>query len=137
MEGKAVTKGTGISPRKVRIVADAIRNMPVIKAMQLLQVADKRGSYVLQKTLKSAVANAVNNANLDANDLYIARLEVNAGLQLKRMHMAARGRVRPYKKRTSHVTIVVASMAKKSEKKVEDKTVVEPVKKAEKGATNN
>lgn len=121
MEIKAVTKGTGISPRKVRIVADAIRKLPVIRAMQVLQVADKRGAYVLQKTLKSAVANAVNNANLNAEDLYIARLEVNGGLQMKRMHMAARGRVRPYKKRTSHVTIVVASMAKQQTAKPAEK----------------
>lgn len=107
MEIVASTKSTRISTRKVRLVANAIRNMPIDKALALLSLSPKRGSYVLTKTIKSAVANAVNNAKLSSDSLIITKLEVNEGAFLKRFRPSTRGRVHPYKKRSSHITVVL------------------------------
>lgn len=107
MQAVATVKGARISPRKVRIVADAIRGMSVAKAMQTLTVTQKHGASVLAKVLQSAVANAVNNKKLEADNLVISQLLVDGGSFLRRFHSSARGRTRPYTKRTTHVTVVV------------------------------
>ncbi len=96
-----------VSTRKVRLVADAIRNMSTKDAIVALQMAQKHGSYVLMKALKSAIANAVNNDKLSPDGLVIAKLEVNEGPFLKRFHASTRGRIHGYKKRTSHIRIVL------------------------------
>src|SRR5690348_10374908 len=85
MEAQARTTGVRISTRKVRLVADAIRNMQVSLAMQLLATTQKRGSSVLSKTLKSAVANALQKGNVTEADLFIVRIEVDGGPTLRRM----------------------------------------------------
>ena len=107
MEITAISKSVRISPRKVRLVADSIRNMPAKKALGVLGLIEKRGSYVLVKTLKSAIANAVNNAKLAEESLIVYRLEINEGPFLKRFHASTRGRIHPYKKRSSHVRVVL------------------------------
>lgn len=116
MEVRAVAKSVRISPRKVRLVADAIRNLPIDEAYRILQVTEQKASGPIQKTLKSAVANAVVNANLDAKNLYIATVMVNQGQVLKRFRPSTRGRIHPYKKRGSHLTIVL-------KEKVESKSI--------------
>lgn len=107
MEVKAITKSIRMSPRKVRLVADAIRNMPVEKAYRVLEVTQKRAALVVSKTLKSAVANAITNASLDAKNLYVSQVMVNESQALKRFRPSTRGRIHPYKKRGSHLTIVL------------------------------
>jgi len=107
MEVVAQSKSVKISPRKVQLVADAVRNLPVMRAQQRLQLTKKRGAYVLLKTLKSAIANAVNNAKLKEEDLMIARLEVTEGPFLKRFHPSTRGRIHPYKRRSSHIKVIL------------------------------
>ncbi len=102
-----MSKSVPISPRKVRLVADAIRNMPIATALGALQVMRKRAAYPMTKILKSAIANAENNAKLDKNNLRIAQIEVGDGRALKRFHPSTRGRIHPYKKRTSHITIII------------------------------
>ena len=114
MEVRVVAKSVRMSPRKVRLVADAIRKLPLQQAMISLQLADKRAAMPLMKALKSAVANAVNNAKLDLNDLQIASIMVNEAPALKRFHPSTRGRVHPYKRRGSHITIVLQEKAKVS-----------------------
>lgn len=104
---KATAKSVKVSTRKVRIVADAIRNMSVVDAMRTLTLTKKHGASVLEKALESAVANAVNNNRLQAENLVIGELIVNEGQFLKRFHASTRGRVRPYKKRTTHITVVL------------------------------
>lgn len=108
MQAVATVKGSRISPRKVQVVADAIRGMSVVLAMQTLTVTQKHGAAVLSKVLQSAVANAVNNKNLQEDKLVITQLLVQGGSFLRRFHSSARGRTRPYTKRTTHVTIVVS-----------------------------
>lgn len=95
------------STRKVRIVADSIRGLSLGEAQDALSVIDKRGAHDLEKALNSAVANAVNNANLQKSDLVIKTIDVNEGTFLKRFRPSTRGRVHPYKKRTSNIRIVL------------------------------
>lgn len=104
---KATTKSIRMSPRKVRLVADAIRRLPINEALRILQTTQKYAALPVAKTLKSAIANATNNAKLDRNNLLIASIQVTEGQSLKRFHPSTRGRVHPYKKRTSHLTIVL------------------------------
>lgn len=127
-QAQARTTGVRISTRKVRLVADAIRNMPVTKALQLLATTQKHGASVLIKTLKSAVANALQKGATDENDLRIIQIEVDGGPTLRRMHVGSRSHMRAYTKRSTHMRIVVSDM--KDEKKVIEKVQSE-VKKGE------
>lgn len=114
MEVIAQTNQIRISPRKVRLVADAIRDLPMEEAVAVLNVVEKRGASILKKTLASAIANAVNNAKLDRTLLTIARIEVTDGPALKRYHASTRGRIHPYKRRSSNIRIVLKEREVKS-----------------------
>ena len=107
MEAKAVLKYTRISPRKVEIVLDLIRNKPVDLAMAILKHTPKAACEDLEKLLKSAIANAENNFNMDRNNLYVSECYVSPGPMLKRIRPSAQGRAYRILKRTSHVTLVV------------------------------
>ena len=107
MEMQAVTRAVRISPRKVSIVADVIRNMPAKAALNVLSLVKKRGASVLTDTLKSAIANALKSGKIEEEKLIISRIEVNEGPFLKRFHASTRGRTHPYKKRSSHVRIIL------------------------------
>lgn len=107
MEATAKLKHARISPRKVKIVLDLIRNKPVGEAMAILRHTPKSASEYLIKLLKSAVANAENNFNMDSEKLYISQCFVCPGPTLKRMMPRAQGRGDRILKRTSHVTLVV------------------------------
>jgi len=107
MEIVAESRGVRISSRKVRLVADAIRNKSVAQALNALTLIKKRGSGVLYKTLKSAIANAIYNAKVKQDSLVIKSINVDQGPFLKRYRPSTRGRVHPYKKRSSHIRIVL------------------------------
>lgn len=107
MEVTASAKSLRISTRKVRLVADSIRKMSAKKALDTLSLVEKRSAASLIKILKSAMANAVNNAKISADDLVIDQLIVTEGPFLKRFHASTRGRIHPYKKRSSHIKIVL------------------------------
>ena len=107
MEVTAHSKNIRISTRKVRLVADAIRKLGIEEALTALRVSDKRAAGPLEDALKSALANAVNNNNLDRGNLMIASIIVNEGQAMKRYHPSTRGRVHPYKRRASHVTVTL------------------------------
>lgn len=112
MEITAITNQVRISPRKVRIVSDAISGMEIEEALTALTLIHKRGASVLEKTLKSAIANAVNNANVAKENLKIAKIEITDGPALKRFHASTRGRIHPYKKRSSNVRVVLTEVKK-------------------------
>ena len=97
-----------MAPRKVRLVVDQIRNKSVSQALELLQFAEVAAAVPVEKVLRSAVANAENNNNLRANNLYIAEAYVDEGPTLKRIRPRAKGSASRINKRTSHITIVVA-----------------------------
>ena len=107
MESRAVLKYARISPRKVKIVLDLIRNQPADKAMAILRYTPKSACEYLEKLLKSAMANAENNHNMDVSKLYVAECFVCPGPTLKRIRAKDHGRAHSILKRTSHVTLVL------------------------------
>ncbi len=107
MEIIAISKSTRIAPRKVRLVADAIRKLSLDDALKALTVLKKRGGAPLEKTLKSAIANALNNKNLKQDTLRIKAIDVSEAPAYKRYHPSTRGRVHPYKRKGSHIRVVL------------------------------
>ncbi len=104
---KAIVKYSRISSRKVGIVADLIRGKNVDEAMAILQFSTKAGAEVLTKLLKSAIANAENNNQMNHSKLYIAEIYSNQGPTLRRIRAAAKGSAVRIRKRTSNTTIVL------------------------------
>jgi large subunit ribosomal protein L22 len=104
---RAVTKYTMGSPLKARRVVNVVRGMPALQALEVLALMPQKAADVVAKTVKSAVANAEENYGLDANDLVIVEITANEGPRLRRIRFGARGRVKPIRKRTSHITVVL------------------------------
>ena len=96
-----------IAPRKVQIVLDLIRNQPADKALAILKYTPKAACEPLEKLLKSAIANAENNHNMDVDRLYVAEANVGQGPTLKRIRPRAQGRAYRINKKTSHITLVL------------------------------
>ena len=111
MEARAYLKYLRISPRKVVILCDLIRGKDVKTATAYLMQTPKAASEPMLKLLKSAVANAENNHNMDKNNLYVAECFVTPGPTLKRMRPRAQGRAFRVLKRTSHITVVLKEKA--------------------------
>lgn len=107
MEARAEARYVRISPRKVRIVNDLIRNKPVGVAMAIIKTTPKAACEVLEKMLNSAISNAENNHNMDVDKLYVSEVFANPGPILKRIMPRAQGRAFRINKRTSHITIVL------------------------------
>ena len=106
-EAKSIAKHIRIAPRKVRIVMDLIRGKNVGEAFAILKFTPKVGSEVIEKVLKSAVANAEHNYDMNADKLYVSAAYVDQGPTLKRIHPRSRGQAFKILKRSSHVTVVV------------------------------
>jgi large subunit ribosomal protein L22 len=107
MEAKAIAKYVRMSPMKIGIVLDLIRGKNVNEAFAILQYTPKDAAVVVNKVLKSAVANAENNNDLDISKLYVSEAFAGAGPILKRFRPHAQGRAFRINKRTAHVTVVV------------------------------
>ena len=99
-----------IAPRKVQIVLDLIRNQPADKAMAILKYTPKAACEPLMKLLKSAIANAENNNNMDVSKLYVAECSVSQGPTLKRIRPRTQGRAFRINKKTSHINLVLKEM---------------------------
>ncbi len=107
MEAKAYLRNVRIAPRKVQIVLDLIRGKDTDTAMAILRYTPKAACEHLEKLLKSAIANADHNFNMDVNNLYVAECFVCPGPIMKRIRPRAQGRAFRVFKRTSHVTLVL------------------------------
>ena len=107
MEVKATAKTLRIPPRKARLVIDLIRGKDVAEAAAILRVTPNAAAVAIGKTLKSAVANAVNNNDMDEEKLYVKACYANEGITLKRYMPRAKGSASAIHKRTSHITVVV------------------------------
>ena len=107
MEARAYLRNARISPRKVQIVLDLIRNQPTDVALAILKNTPKAACEPLEKLLKSAIANAENNHNMDKNSLYVAECFACPGPIMKRVRPRAQGRAYRVLKRTAHVTMVL------------------------------
>jgi len=106
-EAKATLKFARISSRKVKIVADLLRGKNVDEALAIVKFTPKAASEILEKILKSAIANAENNHNMTHEKLYVAEIYANQGPTLKIIRPAAKGSAVRIRKRTSHITIVL------------------------------
>ncbi|MEJ2613964.1 MAG: 50S ribosomal protein L22 [Ignavibacteriaceae bacterium] len=112
MEARAIHKYIGSSPRKMRLLIDIIRGMSVEKAIEVLHFSPKHASKHAEKVVRSAVANLLNqdeSTRLDPADLYIKEAFVDQGPTLKRISPAPMGRAYRIRKRSCHLTVVVAT----------------------------
>lgn len=107
MEARATLSNVRISPRKVQIVLDLIRNKPTDVALATLRLTPKAASPILEKLVKSAIANADNNHSMNKDNLYVAECYVTPGPIMKRIMPRAQGRAYRILKRTSHITVVL------------------------------
>ena len=118
-QAKVVLKNIRISPQKLNLVAQMIRKETASKAISILQFSKRRISNVVEKALRSAIANAENNHSLDIDKLIVKEAYVGKGITLKRFRPRARGRAAGIKKQFSNLTIIVAE--KKNEQKKQTK----------------
>jgi large subunit ribosomal protein L22 len=107
MEVQSISKNVRVSPTKVRDMARRMRGMPVDKALQMTTVSERKAAYYLGKTLKSAIANAENNADLPVESLRVKEARVDEGARMKRFWPRARGMVSRIEKKMCHVKIVL------------------------------
>ena len=106
-EAKAIAKNVRVTPRKVRLVIDLVRGLPVKEALGILANVNKAASEPVMKVIKSAAANATNNFGMDEDALYIAQIFATDGLRMKRYLPRAKGSASGLVKRSSHITVVV------------------------------
>ncbi|MGD1008370.1 MAG: 50S ribosomal protein L22 [Ignavibacteriaceae bacterium] len=114
MEAKAIHRYIGSSPRKMRLVVDLIRGISVDKAIEILHFNTKHASKDAEKVLRSAVANLMNKddaGRVEPEELFVREAFVNQGPTLKRISPAPMGRAYKIRKRSCHLTIVVAKKA--------------------------
>jgi large subunit ribosomal protein L22 len=108
MEAKAIVRNVRMTPRKMKLICDLIRGKDATTAMAIIKNTPKAASEVMEKLLKSAMANAENNFNLDAGNLFVKEVHVAPGPIMKRIMPRAQGRAFRILKRTCHVTLVLA-----------------------------
>jgi large subunit ribosomal protein L22 len=108
MEVRAISKDTGISPRKMRLLVDMVKGRRVDEALNILRFAPTPNARIVAKTIRSAVANAENNFQMTPADLKIVKITADEARILKRFRARARGRANQILKRSSHITVVVS-----------------------------
>jgi len=108
VEAKAVAKFVRCSARKVKPVADLVRGKDVNEALAILKFTPRKSARILYKVMQSAVANAENNFDMDAENLFVSEVYANQGPTMKRFKAGSMGRANPIKHRTSHIGVVVA-----------------------------
>ena len=113
MEARAVAKYVRISPRKARIVADLVRGKVVEEALNILHFSPKRAAKPIEKTIRSAVANMTNyeeRTKVEPDEVYVKEIRVDQGYQYRRYRAGSMGRAMPIRRRTCHITVVVADL---------------------------
>ena len=108
MEAKAIAKFIRVSPRKTRIVAKNVVGRPVEDALNILRFTPQKGAQVIREVMRSALANAEHNTNMNVDALVVKEILVNEGPTWKRFMPRAQGRATSIRKRTSHVTVILA-----------------------------
>lgn len=111
-EGRAIVKHARVSSRKAKLVIDLIRNKGIDEAFGILKYTPNNAAEILYKLLKSAEANAVNNNQLNRDNLFVSEVYAEQGPTLKRIRPRAQGRAFRVRKRTSHITLVLKERAK-------------------------
>lgn len=108
MQAKAIVRQVRVAPRKARLVVDLIRGKQVGEAFAILRNTPKAASPIVEKVLKSAIANAEHNYELEPESLVVEKVFVDEGATMKRFRPRAMGRASRINKRTSHITIIVS-----------------------------
>lgn len=117
MESLAYIKNQHVSPKKLRFILDAVKKESPVMAMNRLYYTQKKGAKILYKAIKSAISNAKTTLKVDENLLKFKTLLVEEGRRLKRHRAGGRGMVKPYKRRYSHIKIVLTVKKAKSSKR--------------------
>lgn len=107
LKTRAYIKGVDLAPRKVKIVADLVRNRTVEDALVILKHTPRRAATVVKKAVESAKANLLNKGSIDTKSIFIETISVTAGSRYKRYVPASRGRALPFQKVSSNITVVV------------------------------
>lgn len=107
MEAKAIAKFVRIAPRKAQQVVDLVRGKKVDEALAILKYTPKAAAPIVEKVVKSALANAENNYSMDRDSLYVAEIYADQGPTMKRFRPRAMGRATTIRKRTSHIGVVL------------------------------
>lgn len=107
MEVTTIQKYINSSPRKIRLVVDMVRQMKPAAALRTLEFTNKAAAVPVSKAIKTVLANA-KQQGLQGDKLSFAKIEVNEGVRIRRMRPGSRGHANPYKKRTSHIKIVLS-----------------------------
>lgn len=107
MEVRAVTKFTGISAQKARLVLDEVRGKRAEDAVVMLQFMPQQAAKVVGKTIRSALANATENFGLEAGEMYITKIFADEGPLRRWRRFGARGRYKPWIRRSSHITVIL------------------------------
>ncbi|MGB4675227.1 MAG: 50S ribosomal protein L22 [Aggregatilineales bacterium] len=115
MDVRATTKYLQISPQKLRLVCDVVRGMEPYAALDRLKFMPHKGARMVAKTLKSAIANAENNFELDVSEMVIGQIYANDGPRRPWRRFGARGRFKPWIRRTSHLTVVLSEREAQAE----------------------
>ncbi len=123
---EAKVKYVRIAPRKVRLVADAVRGMKAEEAQKVLHFVVKKSTNPVLKLLNSAIANAEHNFNMKKENLYIAEIKVDGGPIIKRFRPRARGSTSAIQKKTSHISIKLGEIAGKESKRKSVKKEKQP-----------
>ena len=128
MEVKAKAKHMKMSARKIRLVIDVVRGLGVNEALDQLKFINKWAAKPVAKLINSAVANAENNFELDKNNLYIKEIKADEGPTLDRWMPKAHGRATPIRKRTSHISLMLAEVKDSGERQAKKGKIAAPVK---------
>ena len=108
MEVRARWSYASISPQKLRLVCDKVRGLGAEQALVVLEYMPQKGARIVHKLVESALANAENNLDLDRSNMFIKTIYADGGPMLKRFKAGARGRYKPRRRRTSHLTVILA-----------------------------
>lgn len=115
MQIQAVTKYTGISAQKARLVVNEVRGLNAEAALATLQFMPQSSAKVVAKTIKSALANATENYGLEAGDMYIIKIVADEAPRRRWRRFGARGRFKPWIRRSSHITVVLEERSEQEE----------------------
>ncbi len=107
MEVRAVTKFTGISAQKVRLIINEMRGRQAEEALAILKFMPQSAAKKVEKTIKSALANATENFGLDSEDMYVAQIMADVAPSRRWRRFGARGRFKPWIRRSSHITVIL------------------------------
>lgn len=127
MEFKSIAKHIRISPRKVRLVAALVRGSEVIKALDVLKFTNKKAVIPVDKLVNSSIANAEHNFEVKKENLYIKEIRVDEGKTLHRWMPRAHGRATPIRKRTSHVSLILAEIKESGVKEAKKQKIEAPI----------